>query len=155
MNGDGTVTRAETLTRLNSVFKGGPGITVSKLPPPAEEAEPEAEAVDIESVALRAIERSEAEVVEPVEGTTEPEAEPGAEPGAEPEAEAGFQSVGKEIAAELDSKALRQLTALGIDPKTVGVFKSVEEAQTAIKNGEVKVGDAIFIDGELIIVEDA
>ena len=155
VSGDGTVTRAETLTRLNSVFKGGPGITVSKLPPPAEEAEPEAEAVDIESVALRAIERSEAEVVEPVEGTTEPEAEPGAEPGAEPEAEAGFQSVGKEIAAELDSKALRQLTALGIDPKTVGVFKSVEEAQTAIKNGEVKVGDAIFIDGELIIVEDA
>ncbi len=31
INGDGTVTRGETLTRLKSVFKGGPAISVSSL----------------------------------------------------------------------------------------------------------------------------
>lgn len=148
VNGDGTVTRAETLTRLNGVFKGDGVVTTTGLPPQTTGTGPAAPQAP-EGLTPEAL-------MQPT--TTEVGGERGSDLDQleEPEEPKGtkLSKVSERITEELDNKAMRQLNRLGVDAKTVDVFNSVEEAQEAINNGEVKVGDAIFIDGELIIVED-
>ena len=156
INGDGTVTRAETLTRLNSVFKGGDVITTTTLPPPSvgpdvmstAPAAPQAgtgvdfkDAIQIAALGADGAQRTSLDKLAQFDD-------------AKRERDPKQLKVSETVAAELDSKALRQLTRLGIDAKTVASYATVEEAQEAIKSGEVKEGDAVFVAGELIIVED-
>jgi hypothetical protein len=62
-------------------------------------------------------------------------------------------SVAQRAAESISPKVKRQLKSLGFEVSQVSVFKSQEEAQTAIDNGELEEGDAMVVDGELFILE--
>jgi hypothetical protein len=62
-------------------------------------------------------------------------------------------SVAQRAAESISPKVKRQLKSLGFEVSQVNVFKSQEEAQTAIDNGELEEGDAMVVDGELFILE--
>ena len=62
-------------------------------------------------------------------------------------------SVAQRAAESISPKVKRQLKSLGFEVSQVNVFKSQEEAQTAINNGELEEGDAMVVDGELFILE--
>lgn len=113
MNGDGTVTRGETLTRLNSVFKGGPAISVSNLPATPSGVDPEAmtQAPSAPSVGVG----SGASGVAPVSGSDAPvDTRDAPEQPVAPEED----KVGKSIAAQQDAAALAKMVNSLHGPKS-------------------------------------
>ena len=162
MNGDGTVTRGETLTRLNSVFKGGPAISVSNLPARPSGVDPEAisQAPSAPSVGVVSGASGVAPVIgseAPVDTRDAPE-----QPSAPAE-----DKVGKSIAKQMDAAAIaklvdgvltpkqkRQIRAAGYRPEETEFFKNQAEAEAALAAGEVESGTLyVTEDGNVFLLE--
>ena len=176
LNGDGTVTRGETLTRLNSVFKGGPAISVSTLEPassgagpeiggvPAQPATPEGLTLkDAVQVAATGADGSRVGRVQDLE--TFDDAQRDREPSRTEAPEE--DKLGKSVSRQLDAAAIaklvdnkltpkqkRQIRAAGYRPEETEFFKDQAEAEAALAAGEVDRGTLyVTEDGNVFLLD--
>lgn len=180
-NGDGTVTRGETIASVIARTGGGRGVMTT--PATAQTAEFASQAAaDISSVAPpggfstapvaapapsggasapasgSAPDADTADM--PVDfsnagtGTMPQEAAPAA-PVVNEQVAAAQKALADKVISSLEPKTLRQLRRLGVDPTTVDFFETDAEAEAAIASGELAPGDAYVLpDGSVRIVEE-
>lgn len=155
LNNDGVVTRGDTLQRVRSVFGKGsrgptngalgagatPEVTVTELP-----AGPTGISTDdLVSGAGAAIEAAQVSV-DPSEELTAPTK---AADEATPSKEASGPKTGSQ---KLDAQTLEALKKLNIDDE-LRFYSSMEEAQKAINEGKLSVGDLYMVNGEIKVVK--
>lgn len=151
LNGDGTVTRGETLVRLQSVISGsttaGPSIGEAPAQPASPEATTAGEAVRLATVQADAgqiARNSRADQVgDELRSTDTPEQPvvPAAgEPSKSVSRELDKQAIAKLVDEKLTPKQKRQIRAAGYRPEETEFFKDQEEAEAALAAGEVEPG---------------
>ena len=165
VNGDGTVTRGETLTRLDSVFKGGPTLSGSGSVATTADAQTEAPTQpsapttqsqnDLVEVAIAEAGAYRLKNVNADEeaGDTLRERNPSRVDA--PSEEAVGRSVSRQLDAaaiaklvddKLTAKQKRQIRAAGYRPEETEFFETQEEAEAALAAGEVDAG-TLYVDG--------
>lgn len=65
------------------------------------------------------------------------------------------RDTGRALSEQQRNKATRILRRLGVDEASVTTFESVQDAQQAVDNGDLKPGDVYIVDGEIEVVEEA
>lgn len=168
-NGDGTVTRGETIASVIARTGGGRGVMTT--PATAQTAEFASQAAaDISSVAppggfatapaSTAAPSTEAPAPAPEAATADmPVDFSSAATGTMPQEGSQVQapSVDAEVKSLIDNlstKTKRQLKAAGIEPSSLKFFETDSDAEAAIESGELQEGDAyILSNGQVNVIE--
>lgn len=175
-NGDGTVTRGETIASVISRTGGGRGVMTTPATGQTQAFAAEA-AQDIQSAAPpggfqmdgsaptapvapapAASDAATAEMPTDFSGVDLFNMDEGREaqtPAVNTQVAAAQRALADRVISTLEPKTLRQLRRLGVDPATVDFFETDAEAEAAIASGDLAPGDAYVLpDGSVRVVEE-